>query len=1194
MIPPNKRNIFQIVKIKKSKTNINNLKNPFSTFSKTPNNKYIKNIQNMRYNQQDNQIITYSNRGIVTNDIKVVDIKNIPNEILYKKRPSRYHRNKLKNNMPNKISSSYSCENISNNSFQKFQNNTYTQRTIETYEIPLTKNYSINQQLLTKTNDKENHSMDITYYKPIIYINKNENNNSFLKKSENNDFFTQNNSLFLNGTNIEDNITNINLNNTINYDKEKYYKQKNIITTIRNIPKPKKFKRGIPPIPIKKINESNNSFYFEDNEINNNININNNYNNYNCNTNEIIKNEYSSDNKKLESTNLNTNTNNKYKKWKISNKKYSNKTYSKGYIKNIEKIGIQLSFTNNKIRNESIDLISPEILKNLKQYSTEKTDRDVIYNKANMNMDRITEFINIEKDYETFRKKYNNKLSFYLLKNKKKRISKKKGKKDKFKIIDIKTKIKEEKRNRSLSNLFKFKKREIIKDSPSATNIKKQDDIGGKIDLKFQNIKNQRYLKKKGIKRRILLSNLIKQCKISQNPKDQGEIIINAAKTIQKWWRDLIYKIIIIINTIKIQSKFRSFITRKKLYQNNNINLNSFKKEGNIIYKKTISKSQTLNNKLNLKERKSRNNNNLQNIISNNSFKIVSNEDLYQSIKKEEDSNSILIMNKNNLSLCFYTKDYYKNIGEKYIIFIQRYFKNYLKRINKLKNDNIIKFPLIPLSFIEKIIYKNKINNNNEKMKKKTSNNITHFSEKFLYMKKKKPVIFSISKINYETLSKKNEKNSGINNNLTSIYKIPNFIKSCYFDKIYINKDDNANEKIKIIRNVYKNWSNKKKFEKRKTLKKNFISSCFISKEYFNNNLIDSDKISLVQNIFRKFIKNKKNIENKLISEERYKRYIKNLESINSIITNIIKRNFINYFINKLKKHIKLSREKYFINLLSQIIKKIIIQFTYEKLKLYHENSINLKQIIKNLKNKDNNETRKSDEDIKLVLDNLKININQNEDDKFSDNDSLNENLNINLTINEESKHLDNKNLQNKKLQNDRYSFDSNIDDNKNNYIKKTKTYSKYNNYIDDTMNNNIDNSDKNTINTEYTQKNHRKNNNFIRNFILRKKLRNANKNNKKEEIINSYKNNFTIDYSDQSNVLEEDNKLENSNKKINKSLLKKKMKTIEPIPNHIRKIIFKANSFRNNRKELRKKQKETIKLRDSSNNFDYEYYENY
>ena len=52
-------------------------------------------------------------------------------------------------------------------------------------------------------------------------------------------------------------------------------------------------------------------------------------------------------------------------------------------------------------------------------------------------------------------------------------------------------------------------------------------------------------------------------------------------------------------------------------------------------------------------------------------------------------------------------------------------------------------------------------------------------------------------------------------------------------------------------------------------------------------------------------------------------------------------------------------------------------------------------------------------------------------------------------------------------------------------------------------------------------------------------------------------------------------------------------MKTIEPIPNNVRKLMMKANSFRNNRRELRKKQKETIKLRDSSNNFDYEYYEN-
>ena len=68
----------------------------------------------------------------------------------------------------------------------------------------------------------------------------------------------------------------------------------------------------------------------------------------------------------------------------------------------------------------------------------------------------------------------------------------------------------------------------------------------------------------------------------TKNPKDQGEIIINAAKTIQKWWRELLYKIFIILNVIKVQSKFRSFITRKKLSQNNNDSSDTSKMEKNI------------------------------------------------------------------------------------------------------------------------------------------------------------------------------------------------------------------------------------------------------------------------------------------------------------------------------------------------------------------------------------------------------------------------------------------------------------------------------------------------------------------------------------------------------------------------------------------------------------------------------------
>ena len=50
-------------------------------------------------------------------------------------------------------------------------------------------------------------------------------------------------------------------------------------------------------------------------------------------------------------------------------------------------------------------------------------------------------------------------------------------------------------------------------------------------------------------------------------------------------------------------------------------------------------------------------------------------------------------------------------------------------------------------------------------------------------------------------------------------------------------------------------------------------------------------------------------------------------------------------------------------------------------------------------------------------------------------------------------------------------------------------------------------------------------------------------------------------------------------------------MKTIEPIPNHIRNLMRMATSFRENQYKERRKKKETIKLRDSFVNFDYEYY---
>ena len=1372
MIPLNKMSI-KSKKIRQSKTNVP-LENIFPSFSNIPNMNSFNNIPNTRYIQSNNP-------NIYNRDIKEIDIKNIPNEILYKNKTktNRHQRNKNhKNFIPYKTTSSYSIENISDNSFPKYQNNTYTQRTIETYEIPLGRNYCFNQQIWHGIKNRENNSMDITYYKPIIYINKNENNNSFCKKSENSEYFTQNNSFFMNGTNIEDNIGNINLNNTINYNKEKYYKQKNIITSVNHIPKPQKFKKKIPPIPIKKINESNNnSFYFEENELNNNININ---NTSNINT-KKIKNGFSSEKNKLDSTNLNTNTN---KKGKNTNQKYSNKTYSLGYIKNIEKIGIQLSFSNNKIKNESIDLISPEILKNLKQYSSEKPDRDIVY--SDLNMNKIKEFnsneknwnsktFNVNKNYATMRQKYG-KLSFYLLKNKKRRTSQKITKKEKYNIVDIKEKIKEEKKNRSLSNLFKYKKKEIIRESPSATNIKKQNDIGGKIDLKIQSIKNKRYNIKIGIKRRAILTNLIKQCTITKSTKDQGEIIINAAKTIQKWWRDLISKIFIILNIIKIQSIYRSYITRKKIHQRKNINNTlTSKKIKNFIYRKIISKSQAMNNtsKHTSNIRKSRNTKNLENIISSNSFKIGSNEDIHASIKKEEEE-PILIIDKKNMKLSFYTKENYRNIGERNIIFIQKYIKNYLNSIDKYRNIKPIKYPLIPLSFIEKTRYQNIINKN--PIITRPIINICTFTKNNIYLKKKKPVIYSISKMNFESISTKKEQmqnliceipNRALNikedrtfqNNLAiieKIYQIPLLNNFCFIDKIYVNNNE-VNEKIKILQKKYKNLINQRKKETQQIFKRNINSISFLTKE-FKDDSINSNKISLIQNKFRNCIKKRKEKNNELLLDIKYNQDSQKYEIFNNIIDNLMKKYYLNYSMNQLRKLIKLQKQKYFLKMLIQRIKKIINQFSYQNLKLNYSKIINQKNRINNKQNINDIEIINSNDDILLPLNNdsdnfdkifffdtikrhIKINeldnnlssdneinkllkenipdyfnnypkmnyipyieenneenlinkqlysfddeklaeyihkcyqiekniktitpdiikkrlilepikyqnlftitrymdnlcddyiknnickncycknnefclsgckyhnmnnlifLNKNhKDDKIINNDNLNENLNINLTINEELNTQDNKELSNKKNRrfSDDNTYNSNITD-----IKKSNTFTKYKN---STENNEKDNYEKNSINTEYNKNNNnRRINNFIRNFALRKKLRNStisnlsNISNQNEETINININlnnhlndkSLTIDYFDQSNIYEDDILLENSNKKINTSLLKKKMKTIEPIPNHIRNLMIKASNFRNIRKESRKKQKETIKLRDSFVNLDYEYYDN-
>ena len=236
-------------------------------------------------------------------------------------------------------------------------------------------------------------------------------------------------------------------------------------------------------------------------------------------------------------------------------------------------------------------------------------------------------------------------------------------------------------------------------------------------------------------------------------------------------------------------------------------------------------------------------------------------------------------------------------------------------------------------------------------------------------------------------------------------------------------------------------------------------------------------------------------------------------------------------------------------------------------------------------------------------MNNLKFSSHISKND--NENNKIDENLNINLTINEESSYRYSKKTINKDIQafSDRSSLNSNI-----NITKRCYTFSRINNTEQNNTDNN-ENEEENSVHTEYNKnQNHKKINNFIRNFALRKKLRNSNLENinKKNENIqtltltinlnnnliekNPEKRNSFID-DEKSNVYEEDIKVDNSIKKINNSLLKKKMKTIEPIPNHIRDLLKKTKSFRYNQNKSRKKNKETIKLRDSLVNFDYEYY---
>ena len=506
-----------------------------------PNNQYIGN--NTLYNQ-------YNINSKHIQEIHI-DLKNLPKGMYNKYNPEpKYSQNnsltfRNKNNN-NYFQESYNSSRINNTDANTPENLAYIQNI--TYSPPFVETYEIQ---FGRDRGNQNRSMDNTYYQSKTYINKNDNynNNSFYK---NNEYYSHNNSFVMNNTNIEEESK---LNNS-NQDKDYYYKN-----TYTNIPKPKKFKKKIPPIPIRRSNDyniNNNSFYFDEaanSNINNNIILNKQNNRY-----YNIKSEN-------DKKNINYNIIHKKSKTEYKGNIYSNKTHSPRYIKDIEKFGIQISFSSKK-RNESIDLISPEVFKDLKRHSSDKKNKIIMsdldmnkvkQNKYNINCNNL--FNNKSENYQKMRKKYIQRLSSFLLKNRKNKLAKShSARKEKYDIIDIKEKIKKERRKRSISNNSKLRKKESVKDNPAATSIRKEDDKGGKIDfiIPTKNIRNKTYSQtiRKGIKAKQCSSNFI---------INKSRITIKAAKTIQKWWRNILSQFLTELNIIKIQSVFRSYIKRKEM-----------------------------------------------------------------------------------------------------------------------------------------------------------------------------------------------------------------------------------------------------------------------------------------------------------------------------------------------------------------------------------------------------------------------------------------------------------------------------------------------------------------------------------------------------------------------------------------------------------------------------------------------------
>ena len=800
--------------------------------------------------------------------------KNSQKKYCYKK-PLNYLINKSVDNIKNRnnyryingndVENSYNEKNISN--YNTYNYNTNPSIKTDSYSNRLPSNNTINKNnihIKSKKFDKNDSIKNIFVKVPTnvtrvksnkfdgledsfdnsLLNNYNYKANSPILQYLNDDYLGYNNTFYNENKNSLKNKLIKNINNNYNIKKN------SINESITNYDDETEVKKIYckTPVKIRELNKLNNikkytrkkskDFYTYKNDkklVNNILNH------------PKIKNEnyYSNDER---NNYLNNNINN--------NKIINNKIFQNNLYKNYFIVNQQNQFNN---------LNSSNILKRNNYYTINKPENELAGNNNICKHKKLSSYIikknNKEENRKYSAKSYDNTVF-----------------KSKIKMLKKKKRPKRKRRNVTYD--------EIELDKPSATPIKKEDDRGGKLDLRFEN---------KNYFRNIRVS----QKKEKFSEEFNHEININSKNIknnlkkiilIQNWWRNILKNKI-----LRINYKFNKY---KMINQGKPTIVN--KNKVNLNFKKTYLDK----NKYNTLCISKKNVNYIDEIKEN----------------KAKYSKKIIIPKSS-----YITKSIYKDINSK-LIFLQRYLKNKIlnnqrffnsvKRKNNINKKQLInknKFLTFDLNNLNECsvntLFFEKINNNN----KKISNNDNHslniipkinncFISKYKKKNQKKDnlKIINESKNEYisnnkilaspkttELLKEQKIDNQILFNIITEnkIYQIPKLF-NCYFSKLaYQNYKNKAiklplNKKYEFITKIRKNKKNlilivhlqkyihnyliSKNKKNINCLCKPNIPKIYISKQYKRNLFYYINKIKSIQ---RKFREHQKNNGNLLIEE---------------------------------------------------------------------------------------------------------------------------------------------------------------------------------------------------------------------------------------------------------------------------------------------------------------------------------------